>query len=284
MTIGACKYNKNMTHRKNILIEGNTFIKQLIRKRKIILELVKRELKIKYSANYLGLTWALLEPVAMMMILWLVFTYMRSGPSEGYPFAPYLLCGVMAFNFFNGAIGEATKSIISFSFIMKLGNFRLAILPLVKITAALAIHLMVIGVAIIIFLFSGVKPSWYWFQMIYYLIATWVLLAGIGWASSALVLFYPDVQYIINITMRTIFFLTPIFWNVKMFPEHIAPYLKINPLFHIVEGYRNCFIYQKPFWEDKLSLILFWSVTLFLLILGITVFRKLRPYFADVVK
>jgi len=59
--------------------------------------------------------------------------------------------------------------------------------------------------------------------------------------------------------------------------------LKLNPLFHIVEGYRMCFLYHKPFWSDMYSIVSFWIITIAIMITGIFVFKRLRPHFADVV-
>nr|NQU91752.1 ABC transporter permease [Bacteroidota bacterium] len=233
--------------------EAANFLSEFYKNRRIILELTRREFKITYGGNHLGFVWAVLEPVAMMLILLLVFTYLRARASNEYPFVVYLLSGVMAYDFFNKSLSQATRSIKTYSFLLKRGNFRMAILPLVTIFSTLITHLIILIIAVPIFAFSGVYPSWYWLQLVYFIFASGILLIGLTWITSSIVLFIWDVQYIINILMRTVFFLTPIFWDISMFPPKIVLLLKLNPLYHIVEGYRMCFLYHKPFWSDMYS-------------------------------
>ena len=66
-------------------------------------------------------------------------------------------------------------------------------------------------------------------------------------------------------------------------PDNYAFILKLNPLFYIVNGYRESIIYQVGFWEHPMLMLYYWGVTLILLITGVVVFKKLRPHFADVI-
>jgi len=262
--------------------EAFFFVRELYCNRRIILELTKRDFKIRYSENYLGFAWAVLEPLAMLLILWFVFTYLRHRAGHSYPFVAFLLSGLMAFNYFSSAVNSATKSIKSFSFILKRGSLNIALLPIVSIFSSLFINLISMVVAIPIFLVSGIMPSWYWLQLIYFIFCTSLLITGISWLTASIVLFVVDVQYIISIAMRVLFFLTPIFWEITMFPPKIGALLKMNPLYYLVDGYRCCLLYHLPFWNDPVSAISFWIFTIFFLILGMFVFTRLRPHFADV--
>jgi lipopolysaccharide transport system permease protein/teichoic acid transport system permease protein len=129
---------------------------------------------------------------------------------------------------------------------------------------------------------KGVAFSWYWFQLPYFMFASWMLLLGVTWTTSAMVVYVRDIQHVIPIIMRAMFFLTPIFWSLSMFPEKYHNFLRLNPLYYIVEGYRSCLLYQKPFWTDQFAMVAFWSITLVFLIIGSYTFNKLSPNFADV--
>ncbi len=267
---------------KQILQEGKGFVRDVFLNRMIINELTRREFKIMYANKYLGFIWVLLEPVAMMLILVLVFTYLRRGNMDEFPFPVYLLSGVIGFNFFSNSLNRATQSIKSYSYIVRRGHFRTSLLPLVNITFNFQTHLIILFISILIFAAYGIFPSWYWLQLPYYFFASAMLLIGLTWITSSLVVFITDIQYIINIFTRTLFFLTPIFWQLSMFPPKFRPFLKLNPMYHIVEGYRSCFLYHKPFWSDMYALIAFWVITISMLLFGGWVFRKLRPHFDDV--
>jgi len=267
---------------KYLIHEGRAIAQDVFLNRRIIFELTRREFKILYGNKYLGFIWALLEPVAMMLIMVLVFTYLRNRAMDDYPFPVYLLSGVIGFDFFNKSLTRATQSIKSYAYIVRRGHFRMSLLPLVNIVFNFQTHLIILIISACIFAFLGVYPSWYWLQLPYYFFASSMLLIGITWITSSLVVFILDIQYIINILMRTLFFLTPIFWQISMFPKKFAIILKLNPMYHIVEGYRSCFLYHKPFWSDMYSFTAFWIFTLAMLLIGGYVFRRLRPHFDDV--
>jgi len=132
-------------------------------------------------------------------------------------------------------------------------------------------------------MFHGFGFSWYWFQLVYFMFASWMFLTGVTRLTASLVIFVQDLQYVIGIVLRGLFFLTPIFWSIDMFPEQNRIYFKLNPLYHIVEGYRMSLLYDKPFWSDGISMLSFWTVTIFFLISGTYVFKKLSPNFADAI-
>jgi len=267
------------------VLEGIDFIRQLYLNRKILLELTKRDFKTKYTQNYFGLLWAILEPLAMMVALWMVFnSVLRAGGNMGdIPFSLYLITGLIAYDFFNKSLNNATRSVKMFAFLIKQVNFRVAIIPMIPIASELIIQFINLFIVMTFCIISGVYPSIYWLQVLYYLGAACFLLIGLTWATSSIVLFFPDLQYIITITMRLLFFLTPIFWSTTKIPEQYMVILKLNPLLYIVEGYRDSLVFKTPFWEDLQGGLIFWSMAIGFFLIGILVFKKLRPHFADVV-
>ena len=101
-------------------------------------------------------------------------------------------------------------------------------------------------------------------------------------AIKKLVLFFIYLGQIVMVAMQMLVWMTPIMWDTSMFSSSIIKLLKINPMFYIVEGYRNSFIYHTWFWENSYVTIWFWGVTISFMLLGAFVFKKLRPHFADV--
>lgn len=269
---------------KNIYLEIKDFFQQLNINKRLIYELTIRDFTSKYIKNFFGLSWAILDPLAFVLVLYFVFG-MRFGDREasGYPYIVYLITGYMAYDFFSQAIRQLSNSIKSYSFMIKKVNFRLAILPIVKLLSGLMMHAIILVIVFVILFSNSVYPGWHWFQLLYYIFALSVLLLGIGWFNSSVSLFFPDILNITNIIVRLQFFLTPIFWNTEGLPESYVFILKFNPLFYIVSGYRESLIYNIPFWEHPVLTLYYWGFTLITLIAGIIVFKRLRPHFADVV-
>ena len=90
---------------------------------------------------------------------------------------------------------------------------------------------------------------------------------------------------IVNIVLQFGMWLTPIMWDPSMFPNRpgwLEPVLKINPVYYVVTGYRDSMLTGSYFWQRPGLTLYFWAFTIVLLIIGINIFRKLKPHFADV--
>jgi ABC-type polysaccharide/polyol phosphate export permease len=133
-----------------------------------------------------------------------------------------------------------------------------------------------------ILVFSGVEFSWYWFQVFYYLFALLVLLLGISWMISSFQVFLKDTAQVVNVFLQFGFWLTPVMWNYQMLPEKYQFFLNFHPLFYIVNGYREVFLFNLPFWENLEGMAIFWGITIVILLFSVFIFKKLRPHFADV--
>lgn len=268
----------------NIFREAIRFCRHIIEKRYVIYELTKRDFSAQYINNIFGLSWAVLDPLCFLLILWFIFGVgFRSGRNMEVPFITYLITGLVSFNYFAACLPQATNSISQYSFLVKKIRFRLSLLPVIKIISALVIHCIILAITLLILVMNGISPSWFWLQIFYYAAAATLLILGISWATAATRVFFPDISNILGIIIRFLLYLTPIFWDINRFPPKIQMILKCNPLFYIVDGYRNSLLFHKYFWESSLLTLYFWVVTLFCLILGIVVFSRLKPHFADVI-
>lgn len=260
------------------------FVRHVYEKRYLIYELTKRDFQQKYTTNLLGFSWAIIEPLTTMLIFWLVFGIgLRSGRAMGVPFVAYLITGIASYGFFQSAMSQATNALQSYSFLIKKVDFRVSVLPLVKIFSELFLHCIVLAMAALIIIGNGIYPNLYWLQVVYYMFAVSVLILGLSLLTSSINLFFPDISNIVHIILRFFFFLTPIFWDPKMFSESVIKILKLNPMYYIVEGYRNSLLFARPFWENWQYGLYFWGVTFVFLLIGVFVFMRLRPHFADVV-
>lgn len=259
------------------------FFSSLYKNRFVISELTKRDFKNIYVGSSLGVIWTFIQPLAMAMILWLVFSVgFRSQPMEGVPFVIYLLTGLIPWNYFAETMVKNSMVIYEYAFIVKKIKFRVSILPMVKICSGLLVYAIFLFILIIFLLAYKMPFSLYWFQSLYYLFAMSVLLLAYSWVFSAITVFFKDTEQIINIAVQIGFWMTPIFWQMNMFPESFHPFLKLNPMYYIIEGYRDSFINFTPFWAKMGETIYFWTGTGLTLLLGVFTFIRLRSHFADV--
>lgn len=260
------------------------FIAELGSRRDLILEMTRRDFRSKYLGSHLGMLWAFLQPAAYILILWFVFGYLfKSQPVKGVPFSLWLMTGMIPWFFFSDSLMAATGSILENSFLVKKVAFSMGILPMVKILSALVIHLFFLAILLVLFVLSGVSIPVHAIQLPYYLFCLIVLLVGLSWLTSSVVIFLRDVTQMVSLALQFLFWGTPLFWSVSLLPPRWQPLVKINPIVYIVEGYRDSLVNRIWFWQHWLQGAGFWALTVCILILGAVVFRRLRPHFADVI-
>ena len=261
------------------------FLQSLVRKRKIIRQLVQKDFKQQYLGSSLGMVWALIQPLVFVLVLWLIFaTGFRSSRSvEPVPFVLWLMTGMFCWYFFSGIINSSASAVIANSFLVKKIRFQLNILPVVKMLSQVRIHMIFLSILVTFFFVEGVWPNLYWLQIIYYLGAAMILGLGIGWFVSALNVFSRDVMQFVQLFVRVGFWMTPIFWKIEKVPDSLQWVFKLNPAFYLIQGYRDSLIYGIGLWQRPWLTLYFWVVTGAALLTGAIVFKRLRPHFADVI-
>ncbi len=267
-----------------MLTRIQSFFQDIYAKRAIIGELAKRDFQQQYMGSYLGFIWVFLQPLLFIIILYIVFTFgFRSGASTDMPFVVYLISGMIGWMYFASILNISTSIISSSSFLVNKVDFRLSILPIVKILSDLIPHFFFILLAILIAWINGYAPSFYTLQIFYYLFCMITLLLGFSWMTSSTNLFVKDVGQIVSIITQFGFWMTPIFWNINSIPPQYQWLVKLNPMCYVVLGYRDSLVYKIGFWHHPYLTLYFWGFSGFVLLLGITIFGKLRPHFAEVI-
>lgn len=259
------------------------FFRDVVSERKLILKLAINDCKARYASSTLGIFWAFLQPLTTIFIFWLVFQIgFKNNPVDGVPFVLWYIPAYLCFTCFNEALAQSTNSLLEYGYLVKKVNFKVSIIPVIKVVSASFIHL---GFIIFIFLMCFIyrEPiTIHSIQIIYYFMCMFVFLLGVSWLCAAANVFVRDTAGIVNIILQICFWACPIIWNSRQIDPVILGVLKINPLFFLCEGYRNCFVYHRWFWEDLGYNIYFWVLIFVVLWYGVNSYRKLSPYFDDV--
>lgn len=259
------------------------FLGEIYSSRRLIFELAKKDMQTRYLGSYLGIVWAFVQPAITILIFWFVFQVgFKSAPVENFPFILWLICGMIPWFFFSESLQSATNSVVDNSYLVKKVVFKVNILPIIRIVSSLFIHLFFVVLIFIMFTLYGYKPSIYNLQVIYYLAATVILILGLSWITSALVIFLKDLGQIIGIIIQFGFWMTPIFWSFKILPEQYQTLFKLNPMYYIIEGYRDSFINHVWFWQHYNQTVNFWMIACSAFFVGVLLFKRLQPHFADV--
>ena len=276
-------FYKFMEVKLNIFKDSFYFFKEIFSKWSIIVQLVKNDLRNRFIGTDLGIIWAFLLPFFMIFVMRFVLQNgLKIGSVGGYPFLAWLIPSQAVWTFFAESLSFSSITYIEYNYLIKKVNFKISILPLVKILSTIFVHLLFLIVVVIVLLVSKIHFSFYWFQFLYYLFSLFFLLLGLGWFLSSLTVFIRDITQIIQIVLSFGMWLTPIFWDINGMKGKFRYILLANPMTYITEGYRKSFIYNTPFWDKPLWTLYFWAFTIIFLFLGIFIFKKLKPHFADV--
>lgn len=266
------------------------FVYQLYKNRKLIIRLSVNDFKTKYAGSYLGIVWAFIQPIVTVLVYWFVFQIglnvakVTTGEGANVPYVLWFVTGLVPWFFFQDALSNGTSTLLEYSYLVKKVVFDINILPIVKVISALFVHLFFVIFMIVLYGGYGYYPNIYYFQVIYYSVCTFVYAIGLAYAASAIVVFFKDLTQIINIVLQIGIWMTPIMWNIDNvnLPPTLLKLFKLNPMYYIINGYRDTLINKVYFWEHIELTVYFWTVTIILLFIGITIFKKLKSHFADV--
>lgn len=257
--------------------------RDLIKYNYMLRALASREVASQYVGSFLGFFWTFIQPGIMILVFWFVFSIgFRVQPKSDVPFVVWLTSGMAPWFVFAAIITSTSGVILQYSHLIKKTVFPSQILVVVKIMSNMVGHGAFIILLLVLLLCNGMPFSIYYFQVFYYLFCMLILSSGIGWLISSLNVYARDVGQLVPVLIQVGFWATPIFWDLTIMPENVQFWIKLNPFYYIVQGYRDSFIYFVPFWEHSLYTIYFWVFTIFALLAGGWVFRRLKPQFADV--
>lgn len=266
---------------------------EMLRERKLIWKLAKNDFKTKFAGSYLGTIWAFVQPVITVLVYWFVFEKALGSAAQTTragieaPFLIWLIAGLVPWFFFQDAMNGGTGALLEYNYLVKKVVFKINILPVVKIVSALFVHLFFLAVAVLICIGYGIYPNWYMLQVFYYAACMVLLTMGLVYATSAIVIFFRDMAQIVAIAIQIGVWATPIMWNIdspdmaERIPEIVMNILKLNPMYYVVNGYRDALINQVAFWEYPGLTAYFWVFAVLMLWIGTSIFKKLRVHFAD---
>lgn len=259
------------------------FFKDLYQNKSLIVSLAKNDFKAKYTGSYFGIIWAFVQPICTIMVFWFVFEVgFRTASVSNVPFVLWLSCGMIPWFFFTEGWNGATNAFIEYSYLVKKVVFKISVLPVVKILSAFFVHCFFILFLFAMFACYRIYPTVAAVQLIYYAFCLCALIVALSFITASIVVFFKDMGQIIAIILQFGMWLTPIMWSIDIMPAKLLGIIKLNPMYYIVDGYRNAFIYGQPLFYDVKLTLYFWVVTISLFVIGIVLFRRLRPHFADV--
>lgn len=270
--------------------EKTSLLKDIYRNRKLIMNLAKNDFKTRYAGSYLGIVWAFIQPIITIVVYWFVFEYGLSAGSQlsrggiEVPFVLWLSAGLVPWFFFSEGWNSGTNALVEYNYLVKKVVFNIEVLPVVKVISAIFVHAVFVCFVLFLYICYGIYPDLHALQIIYYSFCMFMLVLALSYITCAVVVFFRDLSHIIGILLQVGMWATPIMWPFTMVKNNVlSTIFKLNPMYYVVNGYREALIEKAWVWESaRFTTFYFWGLTIALFLFGRSIFRKLRPHFADV--
>ncbi len=259
--------------------------------RQLIWRLAKNDFKQRYAGSYMGAFWALVQPIVTVILYYFVFEVVFGNRSQllasgiDAPYVLWLTAGLVPWFYFSEAMIQGMQAFIEYHYLVKKVVFQIKVLPVIKILAASFVHIFFLCVLLIMYFIYGGKPSIYLLQLPYFSFCMFCLMLAISYITSSIVIFFRDLGQIVNIGMQVLMWATPILWDIGLLRGRMAGFawlFKCNPIYYVVWGYRSALFEHRWFWQEIPMTLVFWGLTLLIFLMGRTIYRRLRPHFADV--
>ncbi|MBE7415556.1 MAG: ABC transporter permease [Deltaproteobacteria bacterium] len=270
--------------KQSVLISVD-FVRKLFRSRQMLWAMALRDLKAKYVGSVFGLTWAVVHPLVQVLVYGLVFgVIFKSRPDASYgtdSYILFLLTGILPWQFFQQGVTSAMGSINANSNLVKKAvGFPSELLPIISIMSSFINHLIGMGLLFVALVAIEWRLPLYAPFIIPYLFFISLFAVGLGWILSSVSVYLRDLKQVIDMLMLAWFFLTPIFYPPSIVPPGMMAFLKLNPLFLVVEGFRESLLSGRLPDPQAIAYLAFVSIMTFGI--GGLFFRRLKPGFAEV--
>ncbi len=258
-----------------------------------IYSIAKYELLADMRDSKFGIAWNFLSPAIQVLTYWLIFgVAWNRKPIEirgiTVEYMPWLVIGYTCWWFAQPSITNGCSAIFSKINVITKMKFPVSVLPATVIAKEFFNHCCMLIIAIVTVIAFGYYPNWYWLNLIYFMFATFCLCEALALILSVLTMLWRDVKKLVVSLTRMLMYFSPIIWDCHFrasvpFARYINLIMKMNPLYYLVNGYRESVFYQLPFWHHRALMLWFWAVVLVLFVFGCMLMYKFKKKFIDLI-
>ncbi len=254
-------------------------IKELYNYRELLKTSIRKEIRGRYKGSLLGVLWSFINPLLQVAVYAIVFPYLMGNTGDHY--LQYLITGIIPWTFFVTVISQGVTTIRSNAGIIKKVYFPREILPISIVISGL-INFFISCIIIVFFCVGSVGISWHILFLPLIAIIQTMLSLGLVFALSAINVYIKDIEYIVVFILNMLMYGTPIIYELSRFEGSnsiLFTFIKLNPFTHLVNAYRDIFMYHHV--PNFVSLSLVGILSIILLVLGYSIFKKLQKGFAE---
>lgn len=246
--------------------------------RDLVVELILRDLKLRYKRSTLGILWSLVTPLAQLSVLLFVFSVILPVRIPNY--ASFLFTGILVWSWLRSSLEQATGVIVQNAALVRQPGFPPAILPAVTVAANL-IHLLLALPILGIFVWAGggvaLSPASLLLPVL--LVIQFAFILSVAYFVASLHVTFRDVKHLLGVLLTLGFYLTPVFYSPEHVPARFMPLFGLNPMVHLVGAYRDVLLYGRT--PPLVPLLAVVAGSVLLLLLGYRSFMRASHRFVD---
>ena len=252
---------------------------KLWRYRELLVNLVRRDLRVKYRGSTLGFAWSLLHPLVMATVYTVAFRYVLRVRVEHFPV--FLLSGLLPWSFFVTALTAGSSSIVDNGHLVKKVAFPRAILPAGVVFSQFVQFVLMFLVIAPVAAVASVGPTLRLVSLVPLMALLLLFATGCVLATAAVDVYFRDVRHLVTIAVQVWFWLTPVAYPVTFIPETVRPLVWLNPMAGLVVGFQDAVLGQANLTWGGWSLLT--ASTAVVAACGLALFSRLEPRFGELV-
>lgn len=258
------------------------YFRDLWRFRELFYILAWRDLAVRYKQTVIGVAWAVIRPLLMMVVFTVVFGKIAKLPSGGVPYPVLVFAGMLPWQFFATALAESSNSLIVNTNLISKVYFPRLIVPASSVITSLVDFAITCVLLAILMAIYGVVPSWQVVFLPLFVLLAFLAATGFGLWLSALNVEYRDFRYIVPFIVQFGLYVSPVGFNSDVVPEQWRLLYSLNPMVGVIDGFRWCLLggdialdWRGVWLSTGLVVAVLWS--------GLRYFRRTERSFADVI-
>ena len=248
--------------------------------RELLYFLVWRDLKVRYKQTVLGATWAVVQPLATMLIFTVVFGHLARLPSDGVPYPLFAYCALVPWSYFATALAQSSNSLVDQSRLITKVYFPRLLVPLASVIAGLVDLVITVVVLLGMLLYYRIVPGPAALTLPLFILLAMLTALAVGLWLSALNVRYRDVRHTIPFLIQFWLFATPVAYSTSLVPTRWRTIYGLNPMAGVVDGFRWALLGREP---PGAMLVVSVVTVAAIAVGGLFYFRRVEHSFADVV-
>ena len=244
--------------------------------------LALREILIRYKQTLIGIAWAVIQPVLIMLVFTVIFGKIAKLPSDGIPYPILTFVAVLPWNFFSNALTQSSNSLVASTALISKIYFPRLIIPSSSVISGIIDFGISFLILVGLMVWYKIKITFTIFLLPLFLLLAVITALGAGYWLSAINVLYRDVKYIVPFLVRMGLYISPVGFLSSVVPERFKFLYSLNPMVGVIDGFRWCLLGEKiiPYWPGLWVSVF---LALSLLISGLFYFRKMERTFADII-